>query len=118
MLWEPHSTVQTLITSILEFNILLSRRSYFDQPNLENCNTSVNKDKVGEGLCVSRQITIKDVHLAHRQMWVHPESTEKKRMTCIINLLSKDNVGSTDQESKCRLRILMTCKSDDYPRGW
>lgn len=115
MLWEPHSPVQILITSILEFNILLIRWSCFDQPNLlENCNTSVNKDKAREELCVSRKITIKDVHLAHREMWGHPESAGRH----IINLVSKDNIGNTDQESKCRLRILITCKTGGYPREW
>lgn len=57
MLWEPHSPVQILITSRLEFNILLIRWSCFDQPNLlENCNTPVNKDKAREELGVSRKI--------------------------------------------------------------
>lgn len=60
-----------------------------------NCNTPVHKDKAGEGLSISRKIRSK-MCIWLREMWVHPESAEKKRMTCIIHLVSKDNSGNID----------------------
>ena len=75
-------------------------------------NKPVNKDK--GGLCASPS----NVCFAHREMWVHEEKQkQKQRMTYIINLVSEDNIGAIDQESKHRPRTLMTYTSDGYPGG-